>query len=98
MCISKKTPFTWDRPERMDLVFGDNQRWYDYFIKGPMVDTNNGFINHFCLYLCRAWNSRYFGNDRLRTFNIFVRSEITIYPDKKEILEPQNIWYTLCYD
>jgi len=92
----KKTPFTWERPTRMDWAYGDNQRWYDYFIKGPMVNTENGFINNFCVYLCRGWNSRYSGGEKLKTFNIFARTEVTIFPNKREYLEPKQIWYTDC--
>jgi len=89
-------PFSIEKP----LYLGDtvgNHRWvkyYEYLNWGPNGDEVR---LSFGRYICREWNKRYHGQDRLWRFSLIFRSEENVLDGPAILLEPNTLWTHECY-
>lgn len=90
-------PFSVAKPESLGDTVG-NHRWikfYEFFNWGENLDVVR--LN-FGRYLCREWNKRYRGTERLWKYNIIFHREENILNAPPQPLNDIVFWGHECYD
>jgi len=91
-------PVRWEKPDPYHLSF-KNHRWFKYYENGINTHPNNDQLRlNWGRYICREYNARHFGKERLYKFSIHWMNELA-NPDSKRILQPkQTLWNHVCFD
>jgi len=91
-----REPPDWEKPEDVSATY-PNQRWRKYMMNIWLKKYNDQRV-HYGRYLCRRWNSRHSGGERLSTFEIYFMEEVS-QPDH-QVPEPRkaNLWSHDCFD
>ena len=63
-----------------------------------LISKNDELRLHWGRYICREYNAKYFGSDRLYKFSIHWMNE-RANPDEPRVMNPkQTLWNHVCYD
>jgi len=91
-------PATWEKPDPFWKSF-KNHRWFKYYENGINTHPNNEQLRlNFGRYLCREFNARHSGGERLYKFSLYWMSERAEPNQPRSPLQKQNLWNHVCYD
>jgi len=94
---ARKEPFNQKKPEDLGAAIG-NHKWvklYEYINWGDNVEIVR--LN-FGRYICREWNGRYQGAQRLHTFSLIYHQEENLLDGSRLPLRSQVWWSHMCYE
>jgi len=93
-------PMSWDKPNPVYISF-KNHRWFKYFENGLNSHPNNDVLRlHFGRWICREYNKRHSGAERLFKFEIWLMNERIdgVKMDGSRIfMGKYNMWNHQCY-
>jgi len=94
--------WSWDKPENPDYWRSfKNHRWFKYYENGINTHPQNEQLRlNYGRYICREYNSRHFGTERLYQFSIHwiaERAEVE-WGTRREPYSKQVLWNHICYD
>lgn len=87
-------PVTWEKPGLVAYTY-KNQRWQKYMMNLWSRDFSK-FREFYAKYLCRSWNDRHNGGEKLDHFTIYYMKEDT-RPDGEALPEKVNLWEHYCF-
>lgn len=90
-------PYSRDKPDPYPSCIG-NHRWFKVY---ENLNSGNGYeLIRLGLgrWVCREWNLRYQGDDRLYKFNIIYRNEKQNLDNTRSPLNDIVLWTHVCYD
>jgi hypothetical protein len=87
-------PVTWEKPKLVAYTY-KNHRWQKSMMNLWSRDFSK-FREFYAKYLCRAWNARHQGGERLDRFTIYFMREDT-RPDGEAPPEKVNLWEHYCF-
>jgi len=94
-------PHTFDKPQSVHNSMG-NHRWFKLFENGLNSHEHKEDLRlNFGRWLCREYNSRHYGNDRLWKFSIHwmnERVDIQKQDGTRYPLPKQTLWNHMCYE
>lgn len=92
---------TWQKPDPFYINF-KNHRWFKFFENGVNSHPRNDVLRlNFGRWICRNYNARHSGEDRLYTFQLNYMSESYdgLKPFAPRVAQPkQLLWNHRCYD
>jgi len=89
-------PFNFDKPEPFAPSF-KNHRWYKFFEMGFNGANHENVRLNFGRWVCREWNARHEGNDRLYHYTVhFLLEWQNLYGDRNPPTK-QVLWDHICY-
>ncbi len=94
--IFNNQPFTTEKPQNVADSY-DGIFWRKYF-SNLIQDKYENHRLYFGQYLCRTWNSKHIGEDRVNTFQVYFMLEKSTAPgNPKPIPEKTLIWDHYCF-
>jgi len=89
-------PFSFDKPDPFHLSF-KNHRWYKFFEMGFNGDNHESVRLNFGRWLCREWNSRHSGAEKLHRYKVHFLLEWQNLYGKRNPPTKQILWDHICY-
>ncbi len=89
---------SWDKPtmKQFNNIY-KNMQWRSYF-----VTLNRGMgrklYPYYAEYLCRDWNSKHEGAEKLESLDIFFMDERTVPPGETQTVEKKSVMQKSCSD
>ena len=87
---------TWDKPDEVRHDFKNN-RWVKYMVNLSLNRKWKGHLLYYGRYLCRQWNDKHIGDERLHTFSINYIMEKTLPDFKPPVPQKTNLWNHECF-
>jgi len=90
------TPISWDKPDPFHASI-KSHRWFKLY---EMLNSNQfhkQIRESYAKYICREWNSRHEGKERLYTFKLWYLTEFQPLEGPREPRGKQNLWEHICY-
>lgn len=91
------TPFSFDKADPFHESFG-NHRWFKYFENGYNNRNRMDLRLHFGKWVCRQYNARHLGVDRLYHFKVHFVIEDQPLEAPRENQRSEVLWEHICYE
>eukprot|EP00026_Physarum_polycephalum_P005780 Phypoly_transcript_05818.p1 GENE.Phypoly_transcript_05818~~Phypoly_transcript_05818.p1 ORF type:complete len:625 (+),score=40.45 Phypoly_transcript_05818:215-1876(+) len=95
--VGVKEPYETKEPENLGSVIG-NHRWVKFYEYVNWGDNPEVVRLGFGRYICREWNAKYQGPERLHTFNIIYHQAENLLDGARIPLKSTVWWSHMCYE
>jgi len=93
-------PASWDKPDPLYISF-KNHRWFKYFENGLNTHPANEQIRlNFGRWVCREYNARHGGDERLLKFEMWLMNErldLAKMDGSRIFTGKRSLWNHMCY-
>ena len=89
---------SWDKPtmKQFNKLY-KNMQWRSYFVTLNRA-MGRKIYPYYIEYLCREWNSKHEGSEKLESLDVFYMDERTVPPGETQTVEKKSIMQKSCSD
>jgi len=84
------------KPDSLHKSIGSH-RWFKVYEVMNYNENNKEVRDQFSKYICREWNKRHEGPERLHSFSIVMKQEMQILDGTRVPMAPSTLWNHVCY-
>ncbi|WP_353735683.1 hypothetical protein, partial [Okeania sp. SIO2B9] len=94
----KGEPLSWDKPTLREFnKLYSNMQWRTYFLNFNRA-IGKKLYPYYAEYVCREWNKKNEGSEKLESFDIFFMEERTVPPGETQTVEKKSVMQKSCSD